>query len=193
MKKLVFATNNKNKVNEVRAILPSGFKLFSLKDISCEEELPENQDTLEGNALEKANYLYDNYGYNCFSEDTGLEIKSLNNAPGVYSARYAGLQRSSEDNINKVLNDLKGVKDRRARFRTVVALIMDGKRQLFEGVVEGEILNEIEGVNGFGYDPIFKPDGYDHSFGLLDKKVKLEISHRTRAVSSLLNYLNSLK
>ena len=193
MKKLVFATNNKNKVNEVRAILPSGFKLFSLKDISCEEELPENQDTLEGNALEKANYLYDNYGYNCFSEDTGLEIKSLNNAPGVYSARYAGLQRSSEDNINKVLNDLKGVKDRRARFRTVVALIMDGKRQLFEGVVEGEILNEREGVNGFGYDPIFKPDGYDHSFGLLDKKVKLEISHRTRAVSSLLNYLNSLK
>ena len=193
MKKLVFATNNKNKVNEVRAILPSGFKLFSLKDISCEEELPENQDTLEGNALEKANYLYDNYGYNCFSEDTGLEIKSLNNAPGVYSARYAGLQRSSEDNINKVLNDLKGVKDRRARFRTVVALIMDGKRQLFEGVVEGEILNEREGVNGFGYDPIFKPDGYDHSFGLLDKKIKLEISHRTRAVSSLLNYLNSLK
>ena len=193
MKKLVFATNNKNKVNEVRAILPSGFKLFSLKDISCEEELPENQDTLEGNALEKANYLYDNYGYNCFSEDTGLEIKSLNNAPGVYSARYAGLQRSSEDNINKVLNDLKGVKDRRARFRTVVALIMDGKRQLFEGVVEGEILNEREGVNGFGYDPIFKPDGYNHSFGLLDKKVKLEISHRTRAISSLLNYLNSLK
>ena len=128
-----------------------------------------------------------------FSEDTGLEIKSLNNAPGDYSARYAGLQRSSKDNINKVLNDLKGVKDRRARFRTVVALIMDWKRQLFEGVVEGEILNEREGVNGFGYDPIFKPDGYDHSFGLLDKKVKLEISHRTRAVSSLLNYLNSLK
>ena len=192
MKKLVFATNNKNKVNEVRAILPSNFKLLSLKDIACEEELPENQDTIEGNALEKANYLYDNYGFNCFSEDTGLEIKSLNNAPGVYSARYAGPQRNSDDNINKVLNDLKGIKDRRARFRTVVALIIDGKRQLFEGVVEGEILNEREGINGFGYDPIFKPNGFDHSFGILNEKIKLEISHRTRAVSRLLNHLNSL-
>ena len=192
MKKLVFATNNKNKVNEVRAILPSNFKLLSLKDIACEEELPENQDTIEGNALEKANYLYDNYGFNCFSEDTGLEIKSLNNAPGVYSARYAGPQRNSDDNINKVLNDLKGIKDRRARFRTVVALIIDGKRQLFEGVVEGEILNEREGINGFGYDPIFKPNGFDHSFGILHEKIKLEISHRTRAVSRLLNHLNSL-
>ena len=192
MNNLVFATNNQNKINEVRAVLPPAVIVLGLKDISCYEELPENQNTLEGNALEKAGYVYDNFGFDCFSEDTGLEVRALNNAPGVYSARYAGLQKNADDNINKVLEKLHGNKDRTARFRTVIALIIKGKRKLFEGIVEGEILIKREGVNGFGYDPVFKPNGYEYSFGVLDQKIKLEISHRSRAVSKLLNYLNSL-
>ena len=193
MSNLVFATNNENKIKEVRSVLPSAFKILGLKDISCFEELPENQNTLEGNAIEKANYVFDNYAYDCFSEDTGLEINALNNDPGVYSARYAGPQRNANDNIDRVLGNLIGVKDRSARFRTVIALIINGKSKLFEGIVEGEILIEREGTNGFGYDPIFKPNDYEHSFGVLEHNIKLEISHRSRAVSKLLDYLNFLK
>jgi len=192
MSNLVFATNNQNKINEVKSVLPTTFKVLGLKDISCNEELPENQNTLEGNALEKASYVFDNFGFDCFSEDTGLEVRALNNDPGVYSARYAGLQKNTDDNINKVLEKLSGVTDRTARFRTVIALIIKGERKLFEGIVYGEILYNREGVNGFGYDPVFKPKGYDSSFGVLDQKIKLKISHRSRAVSKLLNYLNSL-
>ena len=172
MKSLVFATNNKNKIKEVEVLLPKDFKILSLSDISCFIELPENQNTLEGNALEKAEFVYDNFRVNCFSEDTGLEVFALNNEPGVYSARYAGKNKDDNANMELLLSRLKDVKDRSARFRTVIALIIDGNKLLFEGMVEGDILYHKIGNEGFGYDPIFQPKGYDKSFAELGISVK---------------------
>ena len=192
MKSLVFATNNKNKIKEVEVLLPKDFKILSLSDISCFIELPENQNTLEGNALEKAEFVYDNFRVNCFSEDTGLEVFALNNEPGVYSARYAGKNKDDNANMELLLSRLKDVKDRSARFRTVIALIIDGNKLLFEGMVEGDILYHKIGNEGFGYDPIFQPKGYDKSFAELGISVKKNISHRTMAMRKLLDYLNAL-
>ena len=161
---LVFATNNQHKFKEVGSILPKFINLVSLKDIGCTVDIPENKDTIEGNAYEKSSYVYDNYGLNCFSDDTGLEIEGLNGRPGVYAARYAGIGCSFIDNVNKVLNEMVGVKNRKAKFRTVISLIIDGKEIQFEGFVDGNILHKSEGEGGFGYDPIFQPIGFNKSF-----------------------------
>ncbi|MCC8146659.1 MAG: non-canonical purine NTP diphosphatase [Bacteroidales bacterium] len=189
-KQLVFATNNQHKLEEVRHILQDKYEILSLKDIHCEEDIPETADTLEGNALLKAQYVKNNYGYDCFSDDTGLEVYVLNNAPGVYSARYAGDTKSSEDNMRKLLNELKDKKDRSARFRTVIALLEGDSSYLFEGIVEGEIIQEKRGTTGFGYDPIFVPDGYSETFSELGSDIKNKISHRAEAVKKLKNFLH---
>jgi len=190
MRKIVFATGNANKVKEIKAQLPDSIELLSLKDIGCEEELPENQDTLEGNAVEKAVYVYERYGVDCFSEDTGLQVDALNGEPGVYSARYAGESKDSNKNMDKVLQGLEGVEDRKARFRTVIAIIEEGVIKQFDGVVEGEILKERSGSEGFGYDPIFKADAFDVSFAEVSIEQKNSVSHRGRAVKKLIEYLN---
>lgn len=190
---IVFATNNKNKLKEINNILQSDIQLISLNELGCTDEIPEEQDALDGNARQKAWYIYDKFGKNCFADDTGLEIESLNMEPGVYSARYAGEQRSSEDNMDKVLSKLKGIKNRKAQFRTSICLIIDGKEFLFEGSVQGDILETRQGDEGFGYDPIFKPEGYDISFAEMDLKEKNKISHRGRATAKLVEYLNSIK
>ncbi|MFV0522149.1 MAG: non-canonical purine NTP diphosphatase [Mangrovibacterium sp.] len=187
--KLVFATNNINKLKEVQAMLPDSFELLSLTDIGCHEDIPETQPTIEGNALQKARYVYQNYGYNCFADDTGLEIEVLNGEPGVYSARYAGESRDSKANMAKVLTKLKGKLNRNARFKTVIALIVNGEEDLFEGTIAGEILTRECGSNGFGYDPIFKPQEYDKSFAELDLTIKNTVSHRARATQKLIQYL----
>lgn len=189
---LVFATNNKNKLHELQAILGNDFKLLSLEDIGCTEEIPEEQATLEGNARQKAFYVFRNFGYNCFSDDTGLEIEALGGEPGVYSARYAGEEKNSEANMGKVLEKLAKIKNRKARFRTVVSLVIDGEEQQFEGIVEGEILAHKKGGSGFGYDPIFKPNGFEQSFAEMSLADKNKISHRGRAVAKLANYLSKL-
>ncbi len=192
MRELVFATNNKHKLEEVVKATSGKFKILSLKDINCNEEIPETAETLEGNASQKSHYIYEKYGYNCFGDDTGLEIDALGGKPGVYSARYAGPGHDHEKNIDKILSELKGISNRKARFRTVVSLIIDGKETLFEGIVNGKILTERHGKAGFGYDPVFMPDGYNKSFAEMDINKKNEISHRGRAVKKLLNYLNSI-
>ncbi|TDO02803.1 non-canonical purine NTP diphosphatase [Sunxiuqinia elliptica] len=189
---LVFATNNQHKLRELQQILGDEIHLLSLQDIECEEEVPENQETLEGNASEKAFFIYNKYGYNCFADDTGLEIDALNGEPGVYSARYAGPARDAGDNMAKVLDKMKEIKLRNARFRTVISLVIDGLENQFEGRVEGAILNEGRGVDGFGYDPIFQPEGFSQSFAEMDANQKNEISHRGRAVRKLVDYLKSL-
>ena len=186
---LVFATNNLNKLSELQDLLPSNIELIGLKDIGCNQELPETQNTLEGNAMQKAEFVFEHFGYNCFSDDTGLEIGALKNEPGVYSARYAGRNCSPNDNIQKVLQKLIGRNDRNARFRTVIALIIDGKKSLFEGECEGKITKERKGENGFGYDPIFLPKGVNMTFAQMTKKQKGEISHRGRAIKKLVNFL----
>lgn len=191
MNKIVFATNNKHKLTEVKALLGSRYEILGLKDIGCDEEIPETADTLEGNALIKAKYVVEKYGLDCFADDTGLEVPALNNAPGVYSARYAGPQKSADDNIEKLLNELDGNKNRDAHFRTVIALIRNNEENLFEGKVSGIITNERSGENGFGYDPVFLPDGYDVTFAQMDLKDKNEISHRARAVRKLVKFLNT--
>jgi XTP/dITP diphosphohydrolase len=191
MKKLVFATQNGNKVKEVNQLL-AGLEyvhVVSLSERGIHEEIPETSDTLEGNARQKARYIFEKYDYDCFSEDTGLEVEILGNAPGVYSARYAGPQKSSRDNITKLLHDLAGQTNRNARFRTVLCLILDQKEFLFEGVVNG-IITEMEcGVSGFGYDPIFRPDGYDLTFAQMELVQKNAISHRGQAVNKLIDFL----
>ncbi len=187
--KLVFATNNPHKLHEIQNILGNDFEIISLKDIGCHEEIPEEQPTLEGNASQKAFYVYNNYGYNCFADDTGLEIEALNNEPGVYSARYAGEGKNSEDNMNKVLHKLAKIKNRKARFRTVISLVVNGKETQFEGVVNGRILNEKRGQGGFGYDPAFQPDGYNETFAEMGMEEKNRISHRGKAVKKLVEYL----
>jgi XTP/dITP diphosphohydrolase len=189
MKKIIFATGNPNKIKEVKELLNNKFEIIGLQDIGCQEDIPETQPTIEGNALQKARYVVDNYDVNCFAEDTGLEIESLNMAPGVYSARYAGEQRSSEDNMNLVLEKLKNQDNRKARFKTVVALIIDGEEFTFEGIVNGKIAFEKTGKDGFGYDPIFLPEDQKISFAEMGSAEKNEISHRGRAVRKLIAWL----
>lgn len=190
--RLVFATNNKHKLEEMRAILGGKVELLSLADIDCHDDIPETADTLEGNALIKARYIYDKYGCSCFADDTGLEVDALGGEPGVYSARYAGENNDSEANMRKLLQNLTGKSERSAQFRTVIALIIEGKEHLFEGIVQGEILHERCEGEGFGYDPLFRPQGYDESFAQLGNEVKNRISHRARAVEKLNDFLESL-
>lgn len=186
---LVFATNNKHKLEEIQNSLGDKIKLLSLKDISFFEEIPEDFETLKENAQQKARHIFDRYKVNCFADDTGLEIDYLNGAPGVYSARYAGESCSFEDNVTKVLKELDGITNRKAQFRTVITLILDKKEYFFEGSVEGEILTENHGDGGFGYDPIFKPKGFDKSFAEMGLDEKNKISHRGRAVKKLIDFL----
>lgn len=186
---LVFATNNQHKLQELQAILGNEFRLLSLKDIGCSEDIPEEQPTLEGNASQKSRYIFNKFGYNCFADDTGLEIDALNGEPGVYSARYAGEEKSAEANMEKVLRKMAKINRRKARFRTVISLIINGKEDLFEGVVNGEILFSKKGGSGFGYDPIFQPDGFEKSFAEMGMDEKNKISHRGRAVQKLVNFL----
>lgn len=187
---LVFATNNAHKLEEIREILGGKFHIVSLKELGCQEDIPEEQDTLEGNALQKARYIRDKYKVNCFADDTGLEIEALGGEPGVYSARYAGDGHDSEANMRKVLDKMSGETNRRARFRTVIALLLDGQEHLFEGEVRGEILRERHGEGGFGYDPIFRPEGFPQSFAEMSLEDKNKISHRGRATEALRKFLN---
>ena len=189
---LVFATNNLNKIKEVQRFIPSHIKLLSLKDISCLEDIPETQATIIGNAQQKAEYIIKNYGYNCFADDTGLEIEALNGEPGVFSARYAGPQRDSNDNMNLVLDNLKTQSNRAAQFKTVIALHLNGELQTFTGICEGEITMKKHGEDGFGYDPIFKADGLNKTFAEISIEQKNEISHRGKALKQLINHLNKL-
>jgi XTP/dITP diphosphohydrolase len=190
-KQLVFATNNKHKLEEVGDILGERVDILSLNDIDCHDDIPETADTLEGNALIKARYIYNKYHKNCFADDTGLEVEVLGGEPGVYSARYAGGDgHDSEANMTKLLKNLEGKDNRNAQFRTVVALIIDGEEHLFEGIVKGKIIEESRGGKGFGYDPIFIPEGYDKTFAELGEEVKNTISHRARAVNKLALFLN---
>lgn len=188
----VFATNNRHKLEELQAILGGSFRILNLEDIGCREEIPEDQPTLEGNARQKAYYIYNRYGYSCFADDTGLEIEALNNEPGVFSARYAGISKDSQANMDKVLQKLKEINNRKARFRTVISLVVDGREKQFEGIVDGEISWEKKGAAGFGYDPIFIPAGYNQTFAELGQAEKNKISHRARAVFTLVEYLKSI-
>jgi len=190
--KLVFATNNQHKLQEIQQLLGNSIELLSLNDISVNDDIPENQDTLEGNAAEKSFYIFNKYGFNCFADDTGLEIEALNGEPGVFSARYAGSERSAEKNMNLVLAKLSKIKNRKARFRTVISLVIEGKEIQFEGAVDGVILEEKRGTIGFGYDPIFLPDESNHSFAEMQMDEKNKISHRGRAVQKLVEYLKQL-
>ncbi len=187
--KICFATNNKKKIAEVKAALGSAFEILSLEDIGCFEELPETGDTLEHNAFEKATYVKENYDVDCFADDTGLEVEALNGSPGVYSGRFAGEPRSDERNIDLLLEKLDGKENRKARFRTVIALLVEGKEYTFEGVAEGEILKKRSGLGGFGYDPVFKPKNYNLTFAELSMEEKNEISHRGKAVRALILFL----
>ncbi len=189
--KIVFATHNRNKAEEVAALL-SQIEILSLSDINCHEDIPETSETLEGNAILKANHITENYKLNCFADDTGLEVAALDGAPGVYSARYAGPDNDASANMEKLLSTMKGVDNRNARFRTVIALHIDGNQYLFEGVCEGIILKKKSGTEGFGYDPIFQPKGYNRSFAEMSMEEKGKISHRGIAVSKLISFLNNL-
>ena len=207
MNKIVFATNNQHKLEEIRSILGDDFEVLSLSDIGCHEDIPETSDTLEGNAMQKAQYVFDKYGYDCFADDTGLEVDALGGEPGIYSARYAALDgddsisHDSEANMAKLLRKLEGVENCKARFRTVIALITTKDNSpsligregvgllLFEGIVNGSIIRERRGGEGFGYDPIFQPKGYDQTFAELGSEIKNHISHRARAVEKLAHYL----
>ena len=188
--KLVFATNNLNKLSELQDLVPQGIEILSLKDINCNEELLETNPTLKDNALQKAQYVYQNYGFNCFADDTGLEIDALGGAPGVYSARYAGEDCKAESNMQKVLEKLEHEDNRNAKFRTVIALIIKGEENLFEGECNGAITKTKSGVEGFGYDPIFTPDGYKITFAEMSKAEKGFISHRGKAVEKLVNFMH---
>ena len=192
MKQLVFATNNAHKLDEVRKILGGKFDILSLREIGCNDDIAETAETFEGNALIKARYIHDKYGCDCFADDSGLEIDALGGAPGVYSARYAGEAHDSEKNMAKVLEQLQGEENRAARFRTAIALILDGKEHLFEGEIAGRIIEEQRGAGGFGYDPIFIPDGETRTFAEMDDAQKNGISHRARAVKKLVAFLDSL-
>jgi XTP/dITP diphosphohydrolase len=205
---LVFATANKNKIKEIQQLIPSAICLLGLDDIGLTEEIPETQPTIEGNASQKAFYVYDKYNINCFADDTGLEVEALDNRPGVLSARYAGESKNADDNIKKVLNEMQGITNRNARFKTIISLVIDGTEVQFEGVVNGTILTEKRGTNGFGYDPIFAPDivplsgvcpdkggregGGLRSFAEMDLSEKNKISHRAIAVNKLVDYLNHI-
>jgi len=190
---LVFATNNKHKVREISDLLDSNFRILGLADLNITEDIPEEAETLEENALFKARYVHEKTGKNVFADDTGLEVVALGGAPGVYSARYAGENKSFDDNIEKLLREMNGADDRSARFRTVIALILDGTEYLFEGTVDGEITRERRGNGGFGYDPVFLASGYDRTFAEIPLSEKNKISHRAKAMRQLLDFLNIRK
>ena len=191
-RKFVFATNNAHKLEEVTAILGNRIELLSLKDIHCHVDIPETADTLEGNALLKAQYIFENYQMDCFADDTGLEVEALNGEPGVYSARYAGDGHNAEANILKLLQNMEGIENRKAQFRTAFALIINGKEHLFEGIIKGEIIKTRRGNSGFGYDPIFVPEGYSQTFAEMGNELKNKISHRAIATNKLCKFLNSI-
>ena len=189
MKEMVFATNNPHKLDEIRKIGEGRLRILSLADIDCREEIEETGNTLEENALIKARFIKEKYGYDCLADDTGLEVDALKGAPGVYSARYAGEGCSFTDNMDKLLAALQGIENRTAQFRTVIALVLNGKEYLFDGVIKGKIIDEKRGSTGFGYDPIFMPDGYDKTFAELGNEVKNSISHRALAMEKLVDFL----
>ena len=187
--KIVFATNNQHKLDEIKKISKDQLAILSLSDINCHEDIPETGNTLKENALIKAKFVKEKFGFDCFADDTGLEVEALNNAPGIFSSRYAGSECNSEDNMQKLLLDLKVIENRKAQFRTVIALIMNGEEHYFEGIVKGEIIHQKEGTNGFGYDPIFKPSGYNKTFGELSEEIKNSLSHRAIATKKLVAFL----
>lgn len=187
--KLVFATNNKHKLQEVRDIVGDRVEVLSLADIDCHDDIPETADTLQGNALIKARHIYEKYGLDCFADDTGLEVEAIDGAPGVYSARYAGEECDSEANMRKLLENLTGKTNRNAQFRTVIALIINGEEMLFNGIVKGSIATEKKGDSGFGYDPVFVPEGYSESFAQMSGEMKNSMSHRFRATRQLADFL----
>jgi XTP/dITP diphosphohydrolase len=191
--KLVFATQNENKAQEIQSLLPEYFKIITLKDIQCFDEISETSETLEGNSLLKASFISETYNLNCFADDTGLEIEALDNRPGVYSARYAGPEKSTAANINKVLLELEGKTARNAQFRTLITLILNKSTFSFEGIVRGEIISEKRGENGFGYDPIFVPEGEIRTFAEMSLEEKNKHSHRARAFQKMIDFLNVLK
>ena len=186
---LVFASNNINKIKEIQLLLPSTIQILSLDEIGCLEEIPETADTIEGNAILKANYVTEKYGFNCFADDTGLEVEALNGEPGVYSARYAGEQKDANDNMDKLLANIKDKNNRNAQFKTVITLNLNGNQSLFTGIITGQIIDKKIGTNGFGYDPIFVADGYDKTFAELTIEEKSKISHRGLAVQQLVAFL----
>lgn len=187
---LVFATNNLNKLKEVQSLIPDTIKLLGLSDIGCFEDVPENQTTIMGNAIQKAEYIKNTYGYDCFADDTGLEVEALNGEPGVYSARYAGEQRNADDNMNKLLSNLENHQNRKAQFKTVISLHLNGQLMTFTGICEGEITASKQGDNGFGYDPIFKANGYEKTFAEISLEEKNKIGHRGMAMKQLVDYLS---
>jgi XTP/dITP diphosphohydrolase len=189
--KLVFATHNDHKLKEVQQLLPESIELLSLKDIQCFDEIPETGETLEENAKIKADFVTQTYGLDCFSDDTGLLVNALDGAPGVYSARYAGEQKNAQDNMGKLLLELNGKENRNAHFKTVIHLNLEGQSHTFDGIVEGTITHKEQGSGGFGYDPIFQPNGYNKTFGELPPKTKNAISHRGRAIQKLVNFLKN--
>jgi XTP/dITP diphosphohydrolase len=189
---LVFASNNPNKIAEIKKMLPTSITLLSLEDIGCTEDIPETAETIEGNAILKANYVTEKYGYNCFADDTGLEVKALNGAPGVYSARYAGEQKDANDNMDKLLSELSNSEDRTAQFKTVIALNLNKQQKLFTGIIEGTIISEKRGDKGFGYDPIFTPENHTTTFAEMTMDEKAKLSHRGIATRKLIEFLGSL-
>lgn len=190
---LVFASNNKNKIKEIQSILPETIKILSLEEIGCFEDIPETASTIEGNAILKADYVTQKYGYDCFADDTGLEVIALNGEPGVYSARYAGEQRDANDNMNKLLDALSDQSDRSAQFKTVIALNLNGEQHLFTGIAKGNITLNKTGNYGFGYDPIFQPENYTETFAELPLEIKNKIGHRGKATQQLIDFLNPTK
>ncbi len=186
---LVFASNNKNKIKEIQLLVSDTIQILSLEEIGCTEDIPETADTIEGNAILKANYVTEKFGFNCFADDSGLEVDTLNGEPGVFSARYAGEPKNDENNINKLLANLKEIKNKKANFKTVICLNLNGKQQLFTGIINGQIIEERVGTNGFGYDPIFVADGYQKTFAELTLEEKSNISHRGIAVKQLITFL----
>lgn len=189
--KLIFASNNKNKIKEIKNQLPASIEILSLEDIGCMVDIPETAATIEGNALLKADYIKRHYGFNCFADDSGLEVDALNGAPGVYSARYAGKEKDDQANNEKLLRELAGERNRKAQFKTVIALHYNGVQHLFTGIVEGEIVEEKQGEGGFGYDPLFKAEGMTKSFAELSLEEKNAVSHRGKAVSQLVDFLKT--
>ena len=187
--KIVFATNNQHKLDEIKKISKGQLEILSLSDINCHEDIPETGNTLKENALIKARFVKVKFGLDCFADDSGLEVDALNNAPGIYSSRYAGPDCNSEDNMQKLLQDLQGKENRSAQFRTAIALIMNGEEHYFEGIIKGDIIHQKKGTNGFGYDPIFKPSGYDKTFGELPEEIKNSLSHRAIATKKLVAFL----
>lgn len=190
--KIVFATNNLHKLSEVQHILGNHFLLLSLNDIGFNHDIPEDHDTLEENASQKVRFIHNRFSVNCFADDTGLEVDALDGSPGVHSARYAGDHKSTKDNVRKLLADLKGESNRKAQFRTVISLIIDGTEKQFEGIIRGQIIDDLRGENGFGYDPIFVPEGYSKTFAELNLSIKNRISHRAIAIRKLVSYLKSV-